>query len=203
LPLQARGVEGVAGNQQLHLFADGEIGANHLPRAGPVLVQQQDLEGIAEIVVVELVIADAVEPHRRARRDQKVERRAHRPSVGERRRQAAGRDRLRAQVGRSHETAGRFGSSCSNAMIRSAVSSSAMPRSFPPRPRSGSSLVRSPRAQRETGRPQPSAAGDLALEPDQVAIDAEERRGAVGQHDPLHLDHAIAAMEAPSHRSSL
>jgi hypothetical protein len=60
-------------------------------------------------------------------------------------------------------------------------------------------LARFPRALRKAGRPQRTTAGDLALQPDQVAIHADERRGAVGQREPLHLDHAIATVEAPSH----
>ncbi len=72
----------------------------------PSRAQQQDLERITEIIVVQLVIADAVEPHRCGWRHHEVERGPHRPPVGKRRRQTAGRDRLRAQIGNPHEPAG-------------------------------------------------------------------------------------------------
>jgi hypothetical protein len=39
-----------------------------------VAMQQQDLERVAEIIVVKLIVADAVEPHGRDRRHHEVER---------------------------------------------------------------------------------------------------------------------------------
>jgi hypothetical protein len=40
------------------------------------------------------------------------------------------------------------------------------------------------------------------LKSDRVAIDADERRGAIRQLDPRQLDHAKAATEELHHRSS-
>jgi len=57
-----------------------------------VAAQQQDLERIAEVIVVELIIADAVKTHRCSRRHHEIERGAHRSCVGKRRRQTTGRD---------------------------------------------------------------------------------------------------------------
>src|SRR5215831_18144177 len=62
-PHQPRGMKRVAGDEELQLFPAAQVRADDaLGRA--VAVQQQDLERIAEIVVVELIVADAVEPHR-------------------------------------------------------------------------------------------------------------------------------------------
>src|SRR5262249_58416137 len=66
----------------------------------------QDLERIAEIVVVELIVADAVEPHRCSWHHHEVERGPQRSPVGKGWRQTAGRDRLRAEVAHPHEPAG-------------------------------------------------------------------------------------------------
>jgi hypothetical protein len=44
---------------------------------------------------------------------------------------------------------------------------------------------------------------DLVREPDRVAIDADERRCAVGQFDPRQLGHAKAADEELRHHSSI
>ena len=75
----------------------------------PVAVEHEHLERIAEIVVVELAVPDAVEPDRRGRRHQEIERRAERPAIGEGRRQAARCDRERAGEGHAHEAARRVG----------------------------------------------------------------------------------------------
>jgi hypothetical protein len=42
----------------------------------------------------------------------------------------------------------------------------------------------------------------FVLEPDHVARDANQRNGAVGQLEPLHLDQAEAATEKLRHPSS-
>jgi hypothetical protein len=44
---------------------------------------------------------------------------------------------------------------------------------------------------------------DLVREPDRVAIDADERRGAVGQLDLRQLDHAKPADDELRHCSSI
>jgi hypothetical protein len=103
---QTRGVEGVAGDEELDALSGAQIRPDHHPLALAVAAQQEDLERIAEIIVVELVVADAVEPHRGVGRHHEIEPRAHRSPIGERRRQPAGRDRQRAQIGDPHEAAG-------------------------------------------------------------------------------------------------
>jgi hypothetical protein len=55
-------------------------------------LRRQDLERIAEVIVVELIIADAVKAHRCNWRHHEKERGAHRSCVGKRRQQTTGRD---------------------------------------------------------------------------------------------------------------
>src|SRR4029077_20121262 len=57
---QARGMERVAGNEQLHPLAPAQVGADNDPLGGAAVMQKQDLERVAEIVVVELVVTDTV-----------------------------------------------------------------------------------------------------------------------------------------------
>ena len=56
---QTRGVEGVAGDEELDALSGAQIRPDHHPLALAVAAQQEDLERIAEIIVVELVVADA------------------------------------------------------------------------------------------------------------------------------------------------
>jgi hypothetical protein len=91
-------MERVAGNEQLHPLAPAQVGADNDPLGRAAAMQKQDLERVAEIVVVELVVTDSVKPHRCGRRHHEVERRPHWPGIGKRRRQSAGRDRLGAHV---------------------------------------------------------------------------------------------------------
>ena len=88
-----RGVEGVAGDVKLHPLPAPDIGTDDDVFDRPVVVEHEHLERIAEIVVVELAVPDAVQPDRRGRRHQEIERRAQRPAIGEGRRQPARRDR--------------------------------------------------------------------------------------------------------------
>ena len=70
-----------------------ECQARRRPVRAAVGVQHEQFKRIAEIIMVELIVADSMRPHRRAGRDQEVEGRAQRPLVGKRRGQAIGRDR--------------------------------------------------------------------------------------------------------------
>ena len=100
----ARGVKGVPRNQQLDTVAGPQIRADDNVLA--LAAQQQHLDRVAQVIVIELVVADAMQPHRRLRRHHEVQRRAQRAAVGERRRQSAGRNRLRRAIGLAHEAAG-------------------------------------------------------------------------------------------------
>ena len=127
-PDQPRGVEGVAGDQHLHALAVAQIRSDDDTRGGAVAVQQEHFEGIAEIIVVELVIADAVQAHRSLRRDHEVERGAQGPRLRKRRRQSARRDLLLARVCQPHESQVALGSSSSRLRSSSAVNSAVMAR---------------------------------------------------------------------------
>src|SRR5215469_18810489 len=95
----------VAGDEELQVFPAAQVRPDDNAVARAVTAQQQDLERIAEVVVVELIVADAVELPRCSRRYHEIERGAHRSWGGKRRRQPAGRDRLRAEVSHAHEPA--------------------------------------------------------------------------------------------------
>jgi hypothetical protein len=101
-----RSVERVPGDQQLHALSIGQVRAhNHLLRAA-VGVQEEHFERIAEIIVVELVIADSVQPYRRAGRDHKVERGTQRSPLRERCRQPTRCNRPFAYERYPHEATG-------------------------------------------------------------------------------------------------
>jgi hypothetical protein len=67
-------VERVAWDEELEQVAAGEVRPHHMQFAAAVLAEQQHLDRIAEIVVVELVVLDAVKLHRRFRRHHEIER---------------------------------------------------------------------------------------------------------------------------------
>jgi hypothetical protein len=70
----------------------GRSGPRVIRSAEPPACNRTTSIRIAQIIMIELVIADAVKPHRRASRHHEVQRRAQRPRIGEWRRQPAGGD---------------------------------------------------------------------------------------------------------------
>jgi len=91
--------------EQLHLVARGEIRPDDFDRVRPVGVQGQHLERIAQVAVVQLIVADAVQPHRPLGRHQEVQRAADRPPVSKRCAQAASHDSVDAAVRLGNEPA--------------------------------------------------------------------------------------------------
>jgi len=61
------------------------------------------------------------------------------------------------------------------------------------------SPLRTATGARSPNRP---AFGEFVRKADEIAVDADERRGAVGELDGLDLDQAAAATEKLGHRSS-
>ena len=82
-----------------------DIRSDHDQLAVAVRAEQQHLDRVAEIIVIELLVLDAVKLYRGFRRHHEIECRAERPSVAERRRQPARRDRKLALIGRAYEAA--------------------------------------------------------------------------------------------------
>lgn len=126
----ARGVNGVARNQKLHAVAGAQIRPDDDVLALPA--QQQHLDRIAKVIMIELVIADPVQPHRRLRRHHEIQRRPQRAAVSERRRQSARRDLLLRSIGFRTKPQVAFGSSSSNFRTSSAVMSLIIALPVPP-----------------------------------------------------------------------
>src|SRR5690606_38301658 len=61
VPDDPGGVECIAGDQELQSLPSSNVWAYHDPLAG-VVVQEEHLERIAQVVVIELFVADAVKP---------------------------------------------------------------------------------------------------------------------------------------------
>jgi hypothetical protein len=70
-------MEGVAGDEELDALPAAQIRAENDPLAGAVVAQQEYFERIAEVVVIQLVIANAMEPHRCGWCHHEVERGSH------------------------------------------------------------------------------------------------------------------------------
>jgi hypothetical protein len=77
-------MERVTWDEELDVFPAAHVWTDDDALARAVAAQKQDLERITEVIVVQLVIADAVEPHRCGWRDHEVERGSDRPSVAKR-----------------------------------------------------------------------------------------------------------------------
>ena len=69
-------VEGVAGDEELHTLAGAEVGADYSQRMRAVVMQHKHLDRVAEIVVIELMVLDAVKLYRGCRGHHEIERRA-------------------------------------------------------------------------------------------------------------------------------
>jgi hypothetical protein len=60
----AGGVKRTAGNQKLHTLTTAKVRANNDAFARAIDAQHQYLDGITEIIVVKLIVADAMQTHR-------------------------------------------------------------------------------------------------------------------------------------------
>ena len=60
-------VERVARDQQLHAMTAAQIWSDDDPLGRAIPVQKEHLQRITKVVVIELVVADPVKAHRRAR----------------------------------------------------------------------------------------------------------------------------------------
>jgi hypothetical protein len=120
-------MERVTRNEQLHVLAAAQVRPNDDALRPAVGVQQEQFQGIAEIIMVKLVVSNPVEAYGRVGRDKEIKRGTQRPASFERRRQCAGRQRLLGYECHAHEAAcrvrleiqqfdnlirGQFGSHC-------------------------------------------------------------------------------------------
>ena len=55
----------VAGDEKLHALSGGDIRSDNDALALAAGMQQEQFERIAEIIMIELVVHDAMQPHRR------------------------------------------------------------------------------------------------------------------------------------------
>jgi len=101
-----RGIERAVGNRELHELSAAQVRPDDDALARPVAVQHQNFKRVAKLAMVELVVADAVQAHRRSgvTRKQRAEP-ISRPSANGERRPSL-RDGLRSPVGQAHEAAG-------------------------------------------------------------------------------------------------
>ena len=70
-----------ARNEELHLVSLAQVRPDDVVLRRAVLQHHQHLDRIAEIVMIELVVADAVQLHRLLRRQHEIERRARPPAA--------------------------------------------------------------------------------------------------------------------------
>src|SRR5262245_30674296 len=89
-------------------MALAQIGADGMKLGGPVFQHHQNFYRVAEIVMIELIVADAMEFHRVLRRQHEIERRSRRPAVRERSLHAIWCNSLLAHEGDSDVAAGFF-----------------------------------------------------------------------------------------------
>src|SRR6266487_6830259 len=97
-----------AGNKELRSHAGSEVTANDDNLRRAIWVEQQHLKGIAQVVVVHLIIANPVQPDLGVRRDEEIEDRALRSRAAVVSRQRRRRYLKRASVGFRYEAAGRM-----------------------------------------------------------------------------------------------
>jgi hypothetical protein len=73
-PNHPRGVKCISWNQELDMMPITQVGADDHPLCIAIAVQQEHLKRIAEVIVIELIVANAVKPDRRTGRDHKIQR---------------------------------------------------------------------------------------------------------------------------------
>ncbi len=71
-----RGVERITRDQKLNALAASQVRPDNDALTSAICMQKENLEGIAQIIVIKLVIADAMEPHWRTPCHHEVESRS-------------------------------------------------------------------------------------------------------------------------------
>jgi hypothetical protein len=101
----ARSVESIPGDQKLHALARAEFRADYNVLACAVFVQHKHFNGITEVTMIKLIIANAMESHWRVRRDHEIQCRACGSTIEKWRWEPTWRNSLAADVCDAHETA--------------------------------------------------------------------------------------------------
>ena len=100
-----RSVERIARDQKLYALTCAEIRTDYGAFACAVFVQHKNFDGIAQITVIKLIVANAMESHRSIRRYHEIQGRACWPAIEKWGGQAAGRNSLVADKRDAHITA--------------------------------------------------------------------------------------------------
>jgi hypothetical protein len=98
-------VERIPRDQKLHALAGAEIRTDYGALACAVFVQHKNFNGITQVTVIKLIVANAMESHRRIRRHHEIERGARWPAIKKWCWETAGRNSLVADKCDAHETA--------------------------------------------------------------------------------------------------
>jgi hypothetical protein len=99
-------VERITRDQELHALAGAEIWTNYGALACSIFVQHKNFNRIAQVTVIKLIVANAMQTHRRIRRDHEIQCGAGWPTINERWREPTGRNSLVADKRDAHESAG-------------------------------------------------------------------------------------------------
>jgi hypothetical protein len=98
-------VERITRDHKLHALTRVQIRTHDDALACSILVQHKNFNWIAQVTVIKLIVADAMQAHRRIRRDHEVKRRTRWPAIKERCWKPAGRNSLVADKCDANETA--------------------------------------------------------------------------------------------------
>jgi hypothetical protein len=98
-------VERIARDQKLHALAGAQIWTDYNALARAVFVQHENFNRITQVTVIKLIVADAMESHRRLGRDHEIQCGARWPAIKKWRWEPAGRNSLVADKRDAHETA--------------------------------------------------------------------------------------------------
>jgi len=101
----ARSVERITRDEKLHALAGAEIRTDYGKFACSVFVQHKNFNRIAEITVIKLIVANAMEPHGSIRRHHEIQCRARWPAIKKWCWEPTGRDSLIAHKRDAHKTA--------------------------------------------------------------------------------------------------
>jgi len=98
-------VERIARDQKLHALAGAQIWTDYKALARAVFVQHKNFNGITQVTVIKLIVANAMESHRRIRRHHEIQCGARWPAIKKWRWEPAGLNSLVADKRDTYEPA--------------------------------------------------------------------------------------------------